>query len=134
LNSQIIHFTPVDNRRLSHLCGSLDENLKQIETALDITIVRRNEQFRVSGSAKNLQQGISLLEHFYAMAEEPLQRDDLQLSIIEHTQNTPPAYIEENTTPLRTKRPAKPAILKLFKTMILLLGLAQPVRVKLIWP
>jgi len=104
LNSQIIHFTPVDNRRLSNLCGSLDENLKQIENALDITIVRRNEQFRVSGSAKNLQQGISLLEHFYAMAEEPLERDDLQLSIIEHTQNTPPAYIEDNTTPLRTKR------------------------------
>ncbi|QBC45702.1 phosphate starvation-inducible protein PhoH [Iodobacter fluviatilis] len=104
MNSQIIHFTPVDNRRLSNLCGSLDENLKQIENALDITIVRRNEQFRVSGSAKNLQQGISLLEHFYAMAEEPLERDDLQLSIIEHTQNTPPAYIEDNTTPLRTKR------------------------------
>ncbi|STR45123.1 PhoH family protein [Iodobacter fluviatilis] len=104
MNSQIIHFTPVDNHRLANLCGALDENLKQIETALDITIVRRNEQFRVSGSAKNLQQGITLLEHFYAMAEQPLERDDLQLSIIEHTQSTAPAYIEENTTPLRTKR------------------------------
>jgi phosphate starvation-inducible PhoH-like protein len=107
LNSQLIHFTPVDNRRLANLCGSLDENLKQIETALDITIVRRNEQFRVSGSAKNLQLGITLLEHFYAMAEQPLERDDLQLSIIEHTQNSaeaPLAYVEENTIPLRTKR------------------------------
>ncbi|AMC36593.1 PhoH family protein [Janthinobacterium sp. B9-8] len=104
MNSQIIHFTPVDNRRLANLCGALDENLKQIETALDITIVRRNEQFRVSGSAKNLQQAITLLEHFYAMAEQPLERDDLQLSIIEHTQNIEPRYSEENTTPLRTKR------------------------------
>ncbi|AZN37714.1 PhoH family protein [Iodobacter ciconiae] len=104
MNSQIIHFTPVDNRRLANLCGAFDENLKQIETALDITIVRRNEQFRVSGSAKNLQQGITLLEHFYAMAEEPLERDDLQLSIIEHMQSTEIPYIEENTTPLRTKR------------------------------
>ncbi|MGL4605252.1 MAG: PhoH family protein [Iodobacter sp.] len=104
LNSQIIHFTPVDNRRLINLCGALDENLKQLETALDITIVRRNEQFRVSGSTKNLQQGIRLLEHFYAMAEQPLERDELQLSIIELTQNAEPAYVEENTIPLRTKR------------------------------
>ena len=42
-------FIPPDNARLSHLCGSLDEHLRSIEAALDVTITRRNESFRVEG-------------------------------------------------------------------------------------
>ena len=45
--SQRIQFTPVDNARLQNLCGPLDENLKQIETALDVSIARRGEGFKV---------------------------------------------------------------------------------------
>jgi len=30
---------PVDNNRLAHLCGPMDENLRQIAAALDVTIV-----------------------------------------------------------------------------------------------
>lgn len=33
-----ISFTPIDNSRLTNLCGVLDEYLKQIETALDVGI------------------------------------------------------------------------------------------------
>ena len=36
-----ISFTPVDNKRLANLCGVLDENLRQIETALGVKIARR---------------------------------------------------------------------------------------------
>ena len=32
---------PVDNLRLASLCGALDENIRQIETAFDVTIARR---------------------------------------------------------------------------------------------
>jgi phosphate starvation-inducible PhoH-like protein len=32
---------PTDNARLARLCGPLDENLRQIETAFDVTIARR---------------------------------------------------------------------------------------------
>ena len=35
-----ISFTPVDNHRLANLCGALDENLRQIQTALDVGITR----------------------------------------------------------------------------------------------
>ena len=35
MNIRTIAFTPVDNARLANLCGALDENLKQIENALD---------------------------------------------------------------------------------------------------
>ena len=44
-----ISFTPVDNQRLANLCGALDENLRQIETALDVNIARRGEHFSITG-------------------------------------------------------------------------------------
>ncbi len=44
-----VSFTPVDNRRLANLCGALDENLRQIETALDVVIARRGERFALTG-------------------------------------------------------------------------------------
>jgi hypothetical protein len=46
------YFTPepLDNKRLAHLCGPMDENLRQISAALDVTIFRRGEKFIVSGS------------------------------------------------------------------------------------
>ena len=33
--------SPVNNSQLANLCGALDENLRQIETALDVSIARR---------------------------------------------------------------------------------------------
>jgi len=36
-----IAFAPVDNTRLANLCGVLEENLRQIETGLDVVITRR---------------------------------------------------------------------------------------------
>ena len=47
-----ISFTPVDNQRLANLCGALDENLRQIETALDVTIARRGERFAIDRQAR----------------------------------------------------------------------------------
>ena len=46
-----ISFTPVDNQRLANLCGALDENLRQIETALDVNIARRGERFAMQRRA-----------------------------------------------------------------------------------
>ena len=45
-------FDPVDNARLAALCGPMDANLRQIETALDVTIARRGERFTVAGPAR----------------------------------------------------------------------------------
>jgi phosphate starvation-inducible PhoH-like protein len=73
--------TPVDNLLLAHLCGPLDENLRQIEAALDVTLSRRNEHFSVRGRAAR--QAIAALEHFYARAQEPITIDDIQLGLIE---------------------------------------------------
>ena len=59
MNTQTISFTPVDNKRLANLCGALDENLKQIENALDVTIARRNEQFRLTGTGKKVELAVT---------------------------------------------------------------------------
>jgi len=34
-----ITLAPEDNVRLANLCGPLDENIKQIETALEVNII-----------------------------------------------------------------------------------------------
>jgi phosphate starvation-inducible protein PhoH and related proteins len=40
---------PTDNARLANLCGPLDENLRLLETRLDVQIRRRGDSFRVIG-------------------------------------------------------------------------------------
>ena len=41
--------SPVNNNQLANLCGVLDENLRQIETAFDVSIARRGERFTLRG-------------------------------------------------------------------------------------
>ncbi|MGZ8154876.1 MAG: PhoH family protein [Burkholderiales bacterium] len=78
-----LSFTPVNNQRLANLCGSLDENLRQIETALDVTISRRGENFSVSGSPVPARLAAKLLQRFYDRAAEALSLEDVQLGLIE---------------------------------------------------
>ena len=72
---------PVDNPRLANLCGSLDENLRQIETALDVSIKRRGERFTVSGAQAD--RAAEAIQHFYTLAGDGLTIDDVQLGLIE---------------------------------------------------
>ena len=91
--SQRIQFTPVDNARLQNLCGPLDENLKQIETALDVSIARRGEGFKVVGA--RAADAVTALEMFYLRAErQPLEVEDIQLGLVEF-QRTPPEAVDE---------------------------------------
>jgi phosphate starvation-inducible protein PhoH and related proteins len=83
LNPVQISFTPVDNERLSNLCGVLDENLKQIEAALDVSISRRGENFSVSGEAEQTRLAAQALRRFYQMAAQDLSVEDVQLGLIE---------------------------------------------------
>jgi phosphate starvation-inducible protein PhoH and related proteins len=74
---------PPDNQRLANLCGTLDENLRQVETALDISIARRGDRFTLTGPAKQAARGAAALQRFYAGAKHPLSIDDIQLGLIE---------------------------------------------------
>ncbi len=78
-----ISFQPTDNARLAHLCGTLEENLRQIEAGLDVVISRRGEHFNVAGQDKPARLAVELLEQFYLRAREPISIDDIQLALVE---------------------------------------------------
>jgi hypothetical protein len=78
-----ITLEPVDNDRLANLCGPLDENLRQIETAFDVNIARRGEHCRLSGDPARTRLAAQALEHFYEAAKQPLSIDDIQLGLVE---------------------------------------------------
>jgi phosphate starvation-inducible PhoH-like protein len=105
---------PLDNTRLAHLCGPLDENLRQISAALDVTIFRRGEKFIVSGS--NAERAVEVLERFYAVANKIVPIEEVQLALVEQRSGLAPAIaaieqddehpdMTEVTTPvLKTRR------------------------------
>ena|SRR5206468_6435345 len=76
-----VKLDPVDNQRLARLCGTLDENLRQIESALDVTIARRGARFTVRGEQAS--RAAQALEHFYDRASGELTLDDVQLGLTE---------------------------------------------------
>jgi len=78
-----LSFTPVDNHRLANLCGVLDENLRQIETALDVGISRRGEHFSLTGSPERARIAAQVLREFYEKAGNALSLESVQLALIE---------------------------------------------------
>jgi phosphate starvation-inducible PhoH-like protein len=78
-----VSFEPLDNAQLANLCGALDENLRQIEMAYDVTVARRGEHCRIDGEPPQARLAATALKHFYALAAAPLSIDDIQLGLIE---------------------------------------------------
>src|SRR5258706_4083826 len=81
-----VHLDPVDNRRLARLCGALDANLRQIESALDVEIARRGSRFSVRGAPDPAARAARALELFYERADGELSVDDVQLGLTEMLQ------------------------------------------------
>jgi phosphate starvation-inducible PhoH-like protein len=99
-----ISFTPVDNQRLANLCGVLDENLRQIETALDVSIARRGERFALTGKPAQTRVAAKVLHNFYEQANNILTLEDVQLGLIEAGKAHRPKATAE-TPELLTRRP-----------------------------
>ncbi|TDP73228.1 phosphate starvation-inducible PhoH-like protein [Roseateles toxinivorans] len=76
-------FVPLDNARLAHLCGMLDEHLRQIETTLDVSISRRNEYFRVEGAKAFAERAVTLIKSLYERAAKPIPPQAFQLALVE---------------------------------------------------
>ena len=74
---------PEDNLRLANLCGALDENLKQIEDALEVTISRRGAHFRIAGEQTNTRLAAQLVENYYSRASKPVSLEEIQLGLVE---------------------------------------------------
>jgi phosphate starvation-inducible PhoH-like protein len=74
-------FTPHDNTRLSHLCGPIDEHLRTIEAALQVSIAHRHEQFKVDGPKAKAQRAMEVLQAIYEIAERPVKAETVQLML-----------------------------------------------------
>ena len=97
-----LSLTPVDNERLANLCGPLDENLRQIELALDVTIARRGERFSLRGGAEQTARAARLLQKFYDESANGLSVDTIQLGLVEYQL----AAAEEDGAPILVTRKA----------------------------
>jgi phosphate starvation-inducible PhoH-like protein len=90
-----VRLEPVDNSRLARLCGALDANLRQIESALDVSIARRGARFTVRGDPAQAARAAHAIEHFYDKAGGELSLDDVQLGLTELAQGNAPAPAKE---------------------------------------
>jgi phosphate starvation-inducible PhoH-like protein len=90
----------------------MDENLRQISAALDVTVFRRGEKFIVSGG--NAERAVELLENFYEIADKPISVEDIQLALVEQRaahqaederESAGPAEEDDDVSPtLKTRR------------------------------
>lgn len=99
-----ITLTPEDNIRLAHLCGPLDENIKQIETALEVNINRRGGTFNISGKLDNIRLAAQLIENFYSRAKKPIELEDVQLGLVEIDKLKPEDVVSTAMPVLMTRR------------------------------
>ena len=107
-----ISFTPADNQRLANLCGALDENLKQVETALDVTISRRGEHFSVSGKSGQIELAAQALRNLYDQSQHHLSLEQIQLGLIEvQNPRTPPANVSKQDDSGSAGQPVAPTLL-----------------------
>ncbi|APW45565.1 PhoH family protein [Rhodoferax antarcticus] len=74
-------FSPPNNTRLSHLCGPMDAHLRTIETALQVKIAHRHEQFKVDGLKVHAQRAMEMLQAMYEMAARPIEPRTVQLML-----------------------------------------------------
>ena len=63
----------------------LDENLRQVEAAFDVTIRRRGARFTIGGNAhtKMKEQARGALAYFSTMSGKPISTQDVQLGLVE---------------------------------------------------
>jgi phosphate starvation-inducible protein PhoH and related proteins len=76
-------FTPVDNRRLDHLCGPTDAHLRSIEAALDVHITHREAAFRIEGAKARAERALGVLRALYERAGGALDSQAVALALNE---------------------------------------------------
>ncbi|MDE2616253.1 MAG: PhoH family protein [Burkholderiales bacterium] len=93
-------FSPPNNARLARLCGPADEHLRTIESALNVKIAHRHEQFKVEGPKKQAQRGMEVLQALYEMATKPI--DDAIVQLLLASDSAMP--LTEDGEALQTRR------------------------------
>ncbi|MGG4773615.1 PhoH family protein [Paenalcaligenes sp. Me52] len=104
-----------DNTHLANFCGPLDENLKQIAHAFDVTLKRRGNHITLQGN--DLRLATEAVEWFHNRAvHKALSIDDIQLGLVElksreqRTQSTSGKGKHRNSLPLVDASTPAPAL------------------------
>ncbi len=74
-------FTPLNNNRLSNLCGPTDAHLRTLETGLQVGIAHRHEQFKVDGPKAKAQRALEILQALYELADRAISEETVQLML-----------------------------------------------------
>ena len=91
LQSREFDLEPSDNARLANLCGPLDENLRLLESRLEVQIRRRGDSFRVTGThAESAEDTLRELFDLTKSEEVTPERVHLALRERESGQQLPP--------------------------------------------
>jgi phosphate starvation-inducible protein PhoH and related proteins len=94
-------FSPPSNTRLAHMCGPTDEHLRTVETALQVSIAHRSEQFKIEGPKPKAQRALEVLQALYEIAGRPISVEKVQLMV---ASETPMDEDEEGAVVLHTRR------------------------------
>lgn len=94
-------FSPLNNTRLSHLCGPLDEHLRTIEMALNVKIAHRHEQFKVDGHKAKATRALEVLQALYERAARTIPAEQVQLML---AGDTGVSEAEDGSMGLHTRR------------------------------
>jgi phosphate starvation-inducible PhoH-like protein len=94
---------PSDNARLANLCGPLDENLRLLETRLDVQIRRRGDNFRVTGMRAESAED-TLRELFDLTKSEEVTPERVHLALRERESGQTPADPSQSEQVLRVPR------------------------------
>ena len=86
---------------MAHLCGPLDAHIRAIESALQVKVAHRFEQFRVEGPKAKAQRAMEVLQALYEMARGPIPAEQVQLMLNGNTALEDPG---EGALSMQTRR------------------------------
>ena len=105
ITSKNLTLKPQDNSRLAKLCGTLDENLRQIESYIQVEISNRGNNFIIKGSQDSVPKTSDLIEKLYSIsADEELTPKQLHIYMTDNSNKNKAVEIDNNGLSVKCKR------------------------------
>jgi|TARA_B100001741_G_scaffold137848_1_gene113551 phosphate starvation-inducible PhoH-like protein len=105
ITSKNLTLKPQDNIRLAKLCGTLDENLRQIESYMQVEISNRGNNFIIKGTEESVPKTSELIERLYSMAEdEELTAKQLHLLMSDKSNNEKITDLDSDKLSIKCKK------------------------------
>jgi len=97
LSSITFELTPIDNQRLANLCGTVNQNLRQLEDYYDVKINCRSNQFEITGEGRRLKSVKNAIQTLYNVAgHETLSAATVQLYLTDNIGDSVAEEVQAN--------------------------------------